>query len=74
MWFARPAAPATAADLLRAVEAKVSERLRNEACSQRFDGTLIVDPSKVYIDEATGRRALNKCRALTAPGRQPSAL
>ena len=42
--------------------AKIEARLRAEAVSQRFDGSLRVDPNKVYISAAEGERALDRLR------------
>lgn len=47
---------------MEALMAKIEARLRAEAVSQRFDGSLRVDPNKVYISAAEGERALDRLR------------
>ena len=53
-----PSRTAQPTSALAKIKRDARRRLRAQAVSQGFDGTLRVDPDKVYIDEATGRRAV----------------
>lgn len=45
-------------DLYERIEREVMAREQKRAVRQRFDGSLTVDPKKVFVSRADGRRAL----------------
>lgn len=49
-------------DRLREIEKLTIEELRSRQTKQSFSGSLRVDPSKVFINERDGRRAIESLR------------
>lgn len=64
--------PATQADLDR-IERKIERQLMDAAVTQRFDGTLVVDPSKVYVPEREWPRIKRQLEQIAAHQARKSA-
>lgn len=43
-------------------EEELKQKMMGEAVTQRFNGSLVVDPNKVYVGREEGQRALDRLR------------
>ncbi len=48
--------------VLLQAEEELKQKMMGEAVTQRFNGSLVVDPNKVYVGRKEGQRALDRLR------------